>query len=113
MTDKETIQVIADLNMLARKSGYGIHPFSTATEEDAKGILYDDTKGNGTVYGWITSYAINGTHHDIISVCRKGEFYGFTVAIIVDDNGKPYVQISDDRDDSFGVIIENGEWYTV
>jgi hypothetical protein len=62
------------LNELARGSKDGIHPFSTATKQSVKGLLYDDknpikvfTDGDfsQTSYPLVADYLIHECHDDL------------------------------------------------
>ena len=72
MIDKQTVAFIGLLNELTRDSKGGIHPFSAATKQGVKGLLYDDKNsievfndyGNysQTSYPLVADYLIDECH---------------------------------------------------
>ena len=117
----ETVKFIYDFNQLAKKSKKGIRPFSKATDWDAQlhFLLYDDEspkelEENMISYPLISGCLIDELHHDIISTWT--EDYAFAkneldFVVVLEEDNDPYVCIKSIEDESFYIIIENGQWY--
>lgn len=81
MINAQTIQFIGFLNMIAEKSKNGIRPFSTATVQDKRGLLYDDKNpieiGDDdevySSYPLVFNSFIDESHHDIVSTWSQGQ----------------------------------------
>ena len=116
MIDTETIKFISFLNGLAKRSENGIHPFSTATNEQRRRLFYDDKKtiGEGNLHPLVADYLINDEHHDIISTFT--DMYaakGISIGVEVYDDDTPSIIITSESDTGFGVNVEDGVWYSV
>lgn len=114
----QTVAFIGFLNRLAMESRYGVHPFSTATKQDTKGLLYDDKhpiqsfSSSSLVYPLIADYLIDECHDDIISTWTEGWLEdGIQVAVSVDCDGA-CVEVTAKDDPSFYIIVNNGVWFT-
>lgn len=113
----QTVAFIGFLNRLAMESRYGIHPFSTATKQDTKGLLYDDKNpiqpsySSSLVYPLISNCLIDENHHDVISTWTDGWLEeGIQVAVSVDCDGA-CVEVTAKDDPSFYIIVNNGVWF--
>ena len=118
MINTQTVQFIGFLNMIAEKNKNGIRPFSTATVQDKRGLLYDDKNpieiGDDdevySSYPLVFNSFIDESHHDIVSTWTK-EYAadGIKVAVVVDESGT-YVSISSEYNDDFSILVVNGFW---
>ena len=120
----QTVAFIGFLNELARGSKDGIHPFSTATKQSVKGLLYDDknpikvfTDGDfsQTSYPLVADYLIDECHDDIISTWTEmWAEIGIQVVVTVDHFryvSGVFVDITSKNDDEFSIVIHDGIWY--
>ena len=128
MIDKQTVAFIGFLNELARDSKGGIHPFSAATKQDVKGLLYDDKNpievfndyGNysQTSYPLVADYLIDECHDNIVSTWTETLAEDdIQIVVMVDRDGtetvSETVNITFKNDDDFSIVIHDGIWYNV
>ena len=124
MIDKQTIAFISFLNDLARDSRHGIRPFSTATNRDKEGLLYDDNDPievcddgdySQTSYPLVADRLIDELHHDIISTWTEiWAEDGIQVTVMVEkmdgNESEPAVCVTTKNDD-FCIAVHDGIWY--
>ena len=120
MIDKQTIAFISFLNDLARDSRHGIRPFSTATNRDKEGLLYDDNDPievcddgdySQTSYPLVADRLIDELHHDIISTWTEiWAEDGIQVTAMVENDNEPVICVTAKNDD-FYIVVHDGIWY--
>ena len=122
MIDKQTVAFISFLNDLARDSRHGIHPFSTATNQDKEWLLYDDENpirvwnDGDTSYPLVADCLIDELHHDIISTWTDiWAEDGIQVAVMVEkmngNENEPVICVTAKNDDDFYIVVHDGIWY--
>lgn len=126
MINTDTIKFIAFLDELAGSSENGIYPFSTATNEQKNGLLYDDKRpiykalhndklDNDDKYTLIADCLIDNEHHDVISTyTQMYDADDIVIEVVVnEEENDVYVSVTSRNDPDFCIVIEDGRWYVV
>jgi hypothetical protein len=122
MIDPQAVNIqpakfIGFLNLLARKSKYGIRPFSTVTTQGTGGLFYDEKNQiaidnyDTASYPLVADYLIHEYHNDVISTWTDvWAEYGLRVVVTVDRNGA-FVNVTSEDDRNFSIVVHDGVWY--
>ena len=112
MINIETIKFMRMLDELAELSLEGIEPFDNATPSTWGSKIFYDTSAefDGGGYKMVLEAWVSKDHHDIISYYDDNGSFEYTIKVIVDEEGIPYVDIKLLISDS-EIVIERGRWY--
>lgn len=115
----ETVAFIGFLNKLAKMSEDDIHPFSTVTPDNKKGLFYDDTSpinaetslDNYVSYPLIADYFIGP--NIFTTWTEKYVNERIKIVVNVNDEGEAYVNVTSEDDNRLYIVIKDGYWYKV
>lgn len=115
----ETVAFIGFLNKLAKMSEDGIHPFSTITPNNKKGLFYDDTSpiNTETSLDKYTSYPLIADYfigpNIFTTWTEKYANEHIKIVVNVSDEGDAYVNVTSEDDNRLYIVIKDGYWYNV
>ena len=115
MINIETIRFMKDLDKLAELGKAGIRDFSESTHDIVHSMVFYDRESPDE-HGWfpivLDSCVIDDPeciHHDIISY-YDSDASEYTIRVIIDDDGIPFIQVNLLISDEV-IVIEDGRWY--
>ena len=117
MINVETIKFIKMLDALAELSKNGIEPFEKANESTWRNKIFYDTRKPATEEGYkvvLDACIIDDPHcyhHDIISYYDSDSFE-YTIGVIIDEEGNPYVKVKLLLS-GYTIVIAYGDWHIV